>query len=66
MFLNVHTIRKLAARKGCTVWRTATIKERPYVAIYDSTGAVIPGAVRGTGFRLAEAVRLLEALPDSP
>jgi hypothetical protein len=62
--LNVLTIQKIAYRKGYKVERTATIKERRYVAIYDVAGRALDGASRGVGFTLAEAKRLLEALPD--
>jgi hypothetical protein len=62
--LNVFTIQKLAYRKGFKVERTATIKDRRYVAIYDAKGRAVDGAARGVGFTLAEAKRLLEAMPD--
>jgi len=62
--LNVLTIRKLAYRKGCTVERTATIKQRFYVQIWDAKGRAVDGASRGTGFSLSEAKRRLEAMPD--
>ncbi len=62
--LNVLAIKKIAHRKGCTVERTATIKDRRYVAIYDAMGKAVDGASRGVGFSLTEAKRLLEAMPD--
>jgi hypothetical protein len=62
--LNVFTIQKLAYRKGYRVERTATVKERRYVAIYNAKGRAVDGAARGVGFSLAEAKRLLEAMPD--
>ena len=64
MFLNVLAIRKIAAAKGCTVERTATLKQRSYVEIYDAKGRAIEGARRVTGFSLSEAKRRLEAMPD--
>ena len=63
--LNVLAIRKIAYRKGCSVERTATIKQRPYVQIWDANGRVVEGATRGTGFTLTEAKRTLEAMPDT-
>ncbi len=64
--LNVLAIRKLAHLKGYRVERTATVKDRRYVAIYDAKGTAVDGASRGVGFTLAEAKRLLEAMPDRP
>jgi ribosomal protein L7/L12 len=63
-FLNVLAIKKIAYRKGCTAERTATIKHRHYVQIFDAKGRAIDGARRGVGFGLLEAKRLLEAMPD--
>ena len=63
-FLNVLAIKKIAYRKGCTAERTATIRYRHYVQLWDPKGRVIEGAKRGTGFSLAEAKRTLEAMPD--
>jgi hypothetical protein len=62
--LNILTVQKLAYRKGFKVERTATIKERRYVAIYDAVGHPVDGAKLDVGFSLREAKRLLEALPD--
>jgi hypothetical protein len=64
--LNVLAVRKLAHRKGYKVERTATVNDRRYVAIYDAKGTAVDGASRGVGFTLAEAKRLLEAMPDRP
>ena len=64
MFLNVLTIRKIAAAKGFTVERTVTLKQRPFVQIYDRKGRALAGATTGNGFSLAQAKRLLEAMPD--
>ncbi len=66
MFLNVLAIRKIAVAKGCTVQRTVTLKQRPFVQIYDAKGRAIDGGKTGNGFSLAQAKRLLEAMPDSP
>ena len=63
-FLNVLAIKKIAYRKGCVAERTATIRYRHYVQIWDAKGRVIDGARPGTGFSLAEAKRTLEAMPD--
>ena len=63
-FLNVLAIKKIVVRKGCMVFRTATIKYRHYVQLHDAKGQVIDGATRGVGFSLLQAKRTLEALPD--
>jgi len=63
-FLNVLAIRKIAHRKGCSVFRTATVKHRHYVLLWAPDGKQIDGSKRGTGFALSEAKRVLEALPD--
>ena len=56
-FLNVLAIKKIAFRKGCTAERTATIKHRHFVQLFDGKGRVIEGATRGVGFSLIQAKR---------
>jgi hypothetical protein len=61
--LNVLAIKKIAHRKGCTVERTVTLKQRPYMQIYDAQGRKVEG---GMALTLTAAKRLLEAMPDRP
>jgi hypothetical protein len=63
--LNVLAIRKIAFRKGCTVERTVTLKQRPYVQIYDAKGRKVDGGNGGMALTLTAAKRLLEAMPDA-
>lgn len=64
-FLNVLAIKKIARRKGCTVERTVTLKQKPYVRVYDAKGrAVEPPGRAGMALTLSAAKRLLEAMPD--
>ena len=64
MFLNVLMIKKLAAAKGCTAERTATIEYKHYVRLTGPNGEEIEGT-RGVGLGLLEAKRRLEGMPDA-
>ena len=64
MVESVFELQKLANRKGVSAEKTVRIGGRAFVKLFDATGREIDGAKRLTGFNLAEAQRILEALPD--